>query len=240
MDSIKDRIVRSIAQRGIIGTIPMCCWSILSLIRPGDRQLRAQRELVDAEFDRQLGVSTGGNVRPKAKSVIGNNWLHGVNYQPVDPAEFRLTLERLQLPFEKFTFVDFGCGKGRALLLAAEYPFKRVAGIEYCVELSTIARQNLAKAPRAKRRSEIEVIDGDAAAFPIPDGPLALYFFNPFGEPVMQSVANNVVSSFRRSPRRIVVIYFTPYYSRVWESTGLFQKLQENPAVFDTGRGSPS
>ena len=34
----------------------------------------------------------------------------------------------LEIDFSQFTFIDIGSGKGRALLLAAEYPFRRVVG----------------------------------------------------------------------------------------------------------------
>jgi Predicted RNA methylase len=234
MDSIKDRILRSVAQRGILGTIPMCWWSVLSLIRPTARHITARREQVDAEFDRTHGVRTGGNVRPKSTAVIGNNWLHGVSYQAVDPEEFHSTLAELQIPFAEFTFIDFGCGKGRALILAAEFPFRKIVGVEYCSELSRIARENLTANKSRRKCDAIEVIDADATLFELPDGPLLLYFFNPFGEPVMQKVANNVLQKLHISPERIVVVYFTPYHANVWEKTGIFHRLKESPAVFET------
>jgi predicted RNA methylase len=41
------------------------------------------------------------------------------------------------------TFVDIGSGKGRALIIAAEYAFKRIIGVEYSPSLATICRRNL-------------------------------------------------------------------------------------------------
>jgi hypothetical protein len=37
------------------------------------------------------------------------------------------------------------------------------------------------------------------------------------------------------NPRRIIVIYFTPYEADLWKATGLFKRIEDTPAIFDTG-----
>lgn len=240
MDSIKDRLARSIAQRGLIGTIPMCWWTLRSLFTPAARDVERRRAEVDAEFDQLNDVDTGGIVRPPSPAVMGANWAHSVRYQAIDPEAFTGALSSVSLPHPEFTFIDFGSGKGRALLLAARFPFRRIVGVEYCEQMNVIARRNLARVPESTRRcNHMEIIGGDAAAFPIPEGPLVLFFFNPFGEQVMRQVARNVAESFRQSPRRIVVIYFIPWFATLWEQTGFLRRLQEWPAIFDTEGGEP-
>lgn len=238
MDSIKDRLARSIAQRGFIGTIPMCWWTLRCLCTPTGREVERRRVEVDAEFDQLNDVDTGGITRPRSYAVSGANWAHGVRYQAIDPEAFTGALSSVGLPHPEFTFIDFGSGKGRALLLAARFPFRRIVGVEYCEQINEIARRNLSRVPVATRRcNQIEIIGGDAAAFPIPEGPLVLFFYNPFGESVMYQVARNVVESFRQSPRRIVVIYFTPWFATLWEQTGFLRRIQEWPAIFDSAGG---
>jgi len=68
--------------------------------------------------------------------------VHAVDYIPVTPDQCRQALSALAVPYEKFTFIDFGCGKGRAMLLAAERPFRRLIGIDFSHELLMVARRN--------------------------------------------------------------------------------------------------
>ena len=42
-----------------------------------------------------------------------------------------------------FTFVDLGSGKGRTLLMASDYPFRRIIGVELLPSLHQIAQENL-------------------------------------------------------------------------------------------------
>jgi len=209
---------------------------LLAKVRPAARRREAARIAADMAFDQQYGVDTGGKMRPGPESVEGENWIFGVSYQAVDTSSFVEAMNQVPIRHSEFTFVDFGSGKGRALLLASGFFFKRIVGVEYCEELAEVARENIQRFPTAaKKCGQIEVVNADAAEFPIPAGPLVLFFFNPFGEPVMKKVVSNVVASFRADRRRVLVFYFTPYFDALWERTGLFHRLQDSPAVFDTG-----
>lgn len=230
-----NKIRRSLALRGVTGTIAMCATGVMGSLNPASRRVEALREEADAEFDRELGVETGGIFRPDERQVHGTNWRYGIRYQPVNAGELEMTLRQLHVLHRDFTFVDFGSGKGRAVLVAARFPFRQIIGVEYCEALNRIAQQNLSRHPITKRRcDQIELVHADATEFAIPHHPLVLFFFNPFGRPVMQRVVNNVVASFRKHPRRILALYFTPYEAGLWDAAGIFRRLQESPAIFDT------
>src|SRR5512140_1628938 len=130
MDSVMDRIRRSVAQRGYWGTLQLCMVTLAWAIFPRFRSTEIRRRQTDVEFDRKYGVETGGVYRPKAEDVIGANWAYGGNYQAIEPSSFLEVIGALRIPFEEFTFIDFGSGKGRSLLLASLFPFKRVIGVE--------------------------------------------------------------------------------------------------------------
>src|SRR5688572_15712537 len=49
------------------------------------------------------------------------------------------------------SIIDIGCGKGRAMLAMAHFPFKKIAGVEISPELANIARRNLARTFLSKR-----------------------------------------------------------------------------------------
>jgi predicted RNA methylase len=236
MDSIKDRLTRSIAQRGIWGTICLCAVTVGWKILPNFRRVEQRQRQADESFDSKYGVDTGGVFRPKRDEVVGENWALGGNYQAIDPSAFEEALSKVDIAREDFTFIDIGSGKGRTVLIASRYPFRRVIGVEYCPKLNELARQNVSRFPVSEKRcGSIEVVDADGAKYQIPNDPLVLFLNNPFGEPVMEKVVENVVASFKRHPRRIVVIYFWPNHADLWDRAGIFQRLQEAPAIYDTG-----
>jgi hypothetical protein len=230
-----NKLRRSVALRGITGTIAMCAVGVISVIHPTARRVELMRREADAAFDRELGVETGGVFRPEPDDVRGKNWRYGIRYQAVDPKALSETLRGLPIKHSDFTFVDFGSGKGRAVLIAADFPFQKVIGVEYCKKLNHTAQQNLSRRPlKDSGCNQIELVHGDATEFALPDDPLVLFFFNPFGRPVMKRVAENVTVSFQKNPRRMIVVYFTPYEAALWQQTGIFKKLRESPAIFDT------
>lgn len=241
MDSITDRIRRSIAQRGLWGTVRLCAVELGWRIVPTLRRAEAMRKAADSAFDAHYGVDTGGVFRPKPEEVVGANWALGGNYQAVDPVAFDEALNLVSLPHETFTFIDLGSGKGRTLLLAARFPFRKVIGVEYCTHLNHLARQNVQRfsAP-ARRCGQIQVVEADAAEYEFPSGPLVLFLNNPFSEPVMAKVVNHVAGSFRHAPRRMVVIYFWPRLAHLWEQSGFLRRLQRHPAIFDTAEEFPA
>src|SRR5665213_1108005 len=101
-----------------------------------------------------------------------------------------------------YTFIDFGSGKGRALLMAADLQFKSLIGIELRKELHDKALQNFNNR-RKVRSSRIESLKINALDYEYPDGNLVLYFSNPFGEQVLRSVLNNLGRSQHLLAERI-------------------------------------
>ena len=71
-------------------------------------------------------------------------------YQPTDAALFQEMMASLPIDFSEFTFMDLGSGKGRTLLMASEYPFRRIVGVEILPELHRLPRKIL-PATRARR-----------------------------------------------------------------------------------------
>jgi SAM-dependent methyltransferase len=196
-------------------------------LRPSRLRARAARRATDAAFDRANGVDTGGKIRPGAmRDVRSENRPHGVQYEATDAGLFGEMIDASGIDPSCYELVDFGSGKGRVLLLASRLPFREVIGVEYSPALHRIAELNLRGALRAGRRSgPVWSVCADAARFPLPDGPLVLYFFNPFGRPVMKRVRDNVVASYGASPRGIVVVYHNPEHADLWEAVGFLERL---------------
>jgi SAM-dependent methyltransferase len=118
--------------------------------------------------------------------------------------------ERLHLDYQRFSFVDVGSGKGRALLLASDYPFREIIGVELSPELDSVARANIARYTEARPRPPVTSIQGDAAEFLWPPGPLVIYMWNAFTRPVMERVFQNLETSLAQLPRELYLVYIHP------------------------------
>jgi hypothetical protein len=97
---------------------------------------------------------------------------------------------------------------GRAIMLAAEMPFREAVGAELNPTLVRIARKNLAVWRVAGRtRTETHVRCCDATEFNLPGGPCLIFLFNPFGAPVMRRLLNRIAATCSGRPQKLDLIY---------------------------------
>ena len=149
-------------------------------------------------------------------------------YEPSSAELVRSALERLQIDPKRFTFIDFGSGKGRTLLIAVGFPFKEVVGVEFSRELHEIAKKNIELIPQEiTRAGALRSINGDAAVFELPKSDLVCYLYNPFGPPVITAVAEKLAAHHKHYGYRIIIIYVDPRHREVFERTGKFAVLDE-------------
>jgi SAM-dependent methyltransferase len=170
--------------------------------------IERSRSQADRAYDHEIGVDTATWVRVPDLDTASPNRQYAVRYQPTDVDEFALLMAKLDVDHSEFTFVDYGSGKGRVLMLAAEYPFKRIIGVEFSESLDRTARKNLAKLGPDAARVTTHVMD--AVDYDPPDEPLVLYFFNPFASPVLRTVLERVNASLDRRPRPAYVVVTAP------------------------------
>jgi hypothetical protein len=178
----------------------------------------------DVEYDWEHEVNTtSGAVSQRTRLLAA---IAGAPYQPTDPIVFGEMLEKLRIQFEQFTFVDIGSGKGRTLLMAAEYPFRRIIGVELLPGLHQVALENIAKSSHRERMESL-CLDGRHYRFP-PD-PLVLYLFNPLPAAALESTLKNLRQSLRSHPREVKVIYHNPTADDVLSSSGFLKKISSTP-----------
>jgi SAM-dependent methyltransferase len=143
----------------------------------------------------------------------------------------RASLEKLHVNASKFTFIDFGSGNGRVLLIAAGLPFRAVVGIEFSRELHETAVQNINRFPsHLISAGTVTSRCADAASFPLPPSDLVCYFHNPFGPAVLSKVVARL-EAHRDSGYRIWVIYLDPRHREIFERTGKFAIFDETPST---------
>ncbi len=153
------------------------------------------------EYDWDHKVNTTGGTVGWRERLLG---VFHSPYQPTEPALFREMMDSLPIDFREFTFVDLGSGKGRTLLMASEYPFRRIVGVEILPELDRAAQENIHefKSP-AQQCTQIESVCADAREFQFPEEPLVLYLFNPLPEAALRQV----IRRLERSATPLWVVY---------------------------------
>jgi SAM-dependent methyltransferase len=164
-------------------------------------------------FDQTHGVDTSGLV-PAAHLLTGHpNDEHVTAYYGVAPSILRTLIAKWREtipphPIHRYTFLDIGSGKGRGLLVASEYHFKKVIGIELNPALATIARQNIAAWTAAHaaditapQLAPIEVLEQDALGYEFPRTPTLLFLFHPFEAPVLQQLLKNIEAQYAARPK---------------------------------------
>jgi SAM-dependent methyltransferase len=166
-------------------------------------------------FDREHGVTTQAlmllsELQPHGRSQA---YAHATHYEPVPVADFRAMMKLVPPDvLRASTFVDVGAGMGRAILLAAEYPFKQIVGIELAPALHEIARRNLAEARGLQQRCrDVRLIRADARRHRFPAGGLVLFLYNPFDGDALADVLDRVAQ--RRSAQREWLLYHTPVHA---------------------------
>jgi SAM-dependent methyltransferase len=192
----------------------------LNDLHPRNRQWRREMAESDARFDAEHGVDTTPGAAIAKLTINSPNRQHSFGHIASQPEEFARSMAALPIRYEDFVFVDLGSGKGRALLLALQYPFRERIGVEFARELYEIAETNL-------RGKAVKLICGDASEFEFPDAPLVVFLYNPFGGEIMAKVAARLLS--HQSP--LFVVYVNPFHLDPWMEQGFKVVARGEPFV---------
>ncbi len=175
-------------------------------------------------FDEKFGTDTGGIREIGSLDVTNASARFAVRYEPSSEESVKALIEQLDIEYERFSFVDYGSGKGRVLLVAAGFPFRSIVGVEFSPELQEIACRNIALLPRSVNAADrVRCVCGDATEFAPPEGDLVCYFYNPFDAPVLRPVVERLVAHHRHHRSRIIVIYVDPRHRAIFDATGEFE-----------------
>lgn len=193
-------------------------WEFLRDSLPARRRLRFGD--LDFDFERHTDT-TWSNVptRTRFREIFA-----GRGYQPTDPVIFCEMMEHVSGDLSSFNFIDLGCGKGRALLLARDYLFRRIVGVELLPELLASARRNVERLP-AEEQPRFQFHCADARSYKFPPEPTFLYLFDPFPALVLREVLTNLARSIHNIPRPVWVGYQNPVSEHVLESSLVFKKV---------------
>jgi SAM-dependent methyltransferase len=202
-----------LANRGPKGTLRVLVQRVTSA---------TQKPVAQHPFDLEYGVDTSGLI---GGGDLGVGHVHDVYitaYAAVPPSRFDRTIRRWTLTppldiVENYTFVDLGCGKGRAVMLASELQFRGVIGVELNADLARIAEANVEIWKAAGRvLCPVRIACGDATEFKLPPGPCLVYLANPFGAPVMSRLLERLKAQVVAQNQTLDVVYQNPEQQRVF------------------------
>jgi hypothetical protein len=176
----------------------------------------------DMDYDWENRVNTTSGTVGWRERLLGS--FHSP-YQPTEPNLFHEMLASLPIECVGYTFIDLGSGKGRTLLMAADYPFEKIVGVELMAELHDAAQANILDFRNpAQRCHEIESILGDARQYDFPPSPLVLYLFNPLHMSALGVVLGRLQNSVAQHPRPVWVIYHNQLLEQSLFNLGGFRK----------------
>lgn len=182
-------------------------------------------------FDLEHGTETGGlTPGPELKTGHAHD-RHNTAYYGVAPSILKRLIAQWKQtkpphPLKKYSFIDFGAGKGRAMLIASEFNFKEVVGVELHPTLAKKCRRNIRIwKEKNKKIAPMRLVEADATEFIFPPGPCVVYLFNPFGAPVLHRVLKQIEKQFKDRPGDLDILYVNHEREAVIKKNPAFKKL---------------
>jgi SAM-dependent methyltransferase len=159
--------------------------------------------IVERCWELRLGINTRGSIAREGLGLRSD----AIDYSPAPYSAFFRAMKHVPKELLAGTFLDYGAGKGRILVLAARYyNFRRVVGVEMSQELCRQAANNLGRG----YAGQAEIVCTDAAAYQPPSDTTVIFLFNPFLGETMRMVVQNIRNSLVENPRRLALVVCRP------------------------------
>lgn len=191
----------------------------------------------DLDYDWEHSVDT-----TRSNVGFGTQLLAGLTARPyfaTEPWLFQQIMQAIPTDFSQFTFIDPGSGKGRVLLMASNYPFQRIVGVEFMPDLHRVAQKNIrGYSSDHQRCRQIQAVCADARDFQFPPEPLVIYLFNPFSESTFAQVLQNLRQSIEQVPRPVYIAYRFTEFENLLAQAAWLEKIAgtEQWAVYKNRR----
>ena len=204
------KIIKDINRKGLIDTVKIYLLKIDTRI-----------------FDYIYNVKTHKDLNINDLKFNSINKKEAFNYETVAIFSIKQILNNIDIN-KNDIFIDFGCGKGRVLLIASQYKFKKIIGIEFSPELVDIARSNVSicKDYNSFNIDIIKIIEGDVLDYKYNNNETVFYLYNPFSNIILDQLCGQIVKSIHHKPRRVYIIYVNPIFDNIIIANG-FNKIEE-------------
>jgi precorrin-6B methylase 2 len=163
----------------------------------------AADRLLDKQFDREFGIESSQRRQIEEPDIRSSDF---EQHQAVSYTDMRQLLDRLTIHCED-VFLDYGSGMGRAVCVAATYGFRSVLGVEISADFCRIALRNIERIRSKLRCKDVRIVNANAVQYEVPAEVSMIFFHNPFGGAVLETVLDNIGDSIRKSRRSLRVIF---------------------------------
>lgn len=161
--------------------------------------------LAEGFFERKFGLHTTG-----FKTSASRDFYH---YQAAAYIVLLRILKEVGPYTSEFSFYDIGCGKGRALYMAALSGYKKVIGIELDVNLLNEAKRNLNTVRLKNKRLNVEFYAENCLEHLFKEEAAVYFLFNPFSAEVMRAFIDRVM---RLNTQPCYFVYMNPKFAAVF------------------------
>jgi SAM-dependent methyltransferase len=194
--------------------------------------IRVRRAERAERFDELFGTDTATVVYPWNLPSVGREHSSEIHVYEATPAWLiREILGSIPLQPHKSVFVDMGSGKGRALLVASEFPFAKIVGVEISRELHQVAEENIKRyRPASQQCTTFSLHCMNAVEYTFGPEPLVLFLFNPFGQDTVRSILANLEASLRATPREVFVVYINARFEALARSAPFLRRVRKGGA----------
>jgi SAM-dependent methyltransferase len=169
--------------------------------------------------EKKYGIHTSGADELEQLEKKGIDTSHATIYMPA-------SYDLLHTVFQQFRpeafvhFLDIGCGKGRAMCVAAHYGAKKITGIDFSKDFCIAAEKNMEVTRQHFPKMEYAIINNDAFYYEIPGDVDCIFLFNPFDEIILDGVVERMLDSCEATPRKLTIIYVNPLHKEVFTDAG--------------------
>jgi SAM-dependent methyltransferase len=184
-------------------------------------------------MDKKLGIETSKRfIRQLQLSRHRNLEAQAIMPISVQPSVVRRALDCLNV-HDDMIFIDIGCGRGRALIVASEFPFRALYGYELLPYIVNIARRNVAKVNLSER---VVVVEADASQPALPeDGEVVLFLYNPFHDDVVTSFITYLEAYLGKVNRhaKLWIVYVNPVCAAQFDGCRIIRRYAAEKVHFD-------
>lgn len=165
-------------------------------------------------YDLKNKTDTGGKTPAAQLDIPADSVEHVTGFQSVNERHLQTVLENVDFPAGS-VFVDIGCGKGKALLIAAKYPFvDTVVGVELAESLCVASERNMEVArARGVLTKASFIVHQDATEVDYNRGENIFFLNNPFDAAFMMKMIDLLEAHAKRYDRKIWILYGNPQHA---------------------------
>jgi SAM-dependent methyltransferase len=168
----------------------------------------------------KYGSNTFAPVELKNLTIVSGDVKQASRYEAVS----YYMLEHLFTAFRKLSsstsIVDLGCGKGRVMMVAAHFGFKRMTGIDFAKEVCEEAKANLIRKEMQFPGITWKVINDDVQNYDITPDDSVFFMFNPFDYTVLRNFLRKLDISCDEFPRPVYFLYASPQHDKLLLNSG--------------------